>query len=330
MANKKHVFSVAPMLAYTNRHARFLYRLLSPNALLYTEMIHAMAVLSKKRHKHLAFSKQEHPVAVQLAGNDPQQLAEAAIICQDYGYDEINLNIGCPSNKVRQGDFGACLMSDPDKVSNIVAAMAKATDIPITIKCRLGIDTQEYKKTLPRFIKLTSESGCNSFSIHARMAWLKGLNPKQNRDVPPLDYGYIYKLKSDNPLLNISINGGIQTIEEAINHLKYVDGVMLGRAILSRPVLLQEAEEKIFGSKPENVIDLVRYKYADYAQEQLSENANVAILIRPLFPLFAGLPGGGIFRKRLAQRTDLWKSLPKAFNHALEAMQYYSNNEELI
>lgn len=323
MFDRQRVFAVAPMLAYTNRHARFLYRLLSPHALLYTEMIHAMVVLSKKRHRYLAFSPQEHPAAVQIAGNEPQQLAEAAIICQDYGYDEININIGCPSNKVRQGDFGACLMSAPERVAEIVAAMAQVVNIPITIKCRLGIDTQEYKETLPNFIQLTSTAGCSSFAIHARMAWLQGLNPKQNRDLPPIDYDYVYQIKKDNPLLHISINGGIQTVDEALHHLQYVDGVMLGRAVLSRPQLLQEAEEKIFGGKPESIIDLIRYAYAEYAQKQLSENANVAILIRPLFPLFSGLPGGGMFRRRLAQRTDLWKKLPEAFDYALEAIERY-------
>ncbi len=240
-----HLFAVAPMMELTDRHCRYFFRLFSQHTLLYTEMIHSQAILKGNRDTLLSYHPAEHPLALQIGGNDPHQLAECAKIAEDYGYDEINLNIGCTSNRVQAGRFGACIMAEPQLVAECIAAMQNVVKIPITVKTRLGIDNHDSYDDLNNFIQTVASGGCKIFTIHARKAWLKGLSPKENREVPPLRYEYVYQLKKDYPHLVILINGGITELSAAKNHLKYVDGVMLGRAVYQSPHLLAEVDQYI-------------------------------------------------------------------------------------
>src|SRR5689334_818495 len=246
---RAHRFSIAPMMEWTDRHCRFFHRLLTRRALLYTEMLTTGAVLRGNRARLLAFDPAEHPVAVQLGGSDPRALAESARICADLGYDEINLNVGCPSDRVQSGRFGACLMAEPQLVGECVAAMGKAVSVPVTVKCRIGIDDQDAEESLNQFIDTVADAGCTTFVVHARKAWLDGLSPKQNRDVPPLDYGRVYRLKERRPDLEIIINGGIESFAAAKAQLTHVDGVMLGRAAYADPYLLAEVDGELFGEE---------------------------------------------------------------------------------
>ncbi len=247
LKSDSHRFCVAPMMEWTDRHCRYFLRLISRSAFLYTEMVTADAVLYGNRERVLGFSAEEHPVGLQLGGSDPVKLAKAARIGADYGYDEINLNIGCPSDRVQSGRFGACLMAEPDLVAKSVAAMGEASGLPVTVKCRIGIDDQDAEASLDRFIDRVAKAGCRSFVVHARKAWLKGLSPKENRDVPPLDYGRVYRLKQRRPDLEIVLNGGIESLARAELHLPQVDGVMLGRAAYADPYLLAEVDGALFG-----------------------------------------------------------------------------------
>src|SRR5271167_974423 len=228
-------FAIAPMMEWTDRHCRFFHRLLTRRALIYTEMLTTGAVLRGDRARLLGFDPFEHPVALQLGGSDPARLAEAARIGAEMGYDEINLNVGCPSDRVQSGRFGACLMLEPVLVADCVAAMRKAVAIPVTVKCRIGVDDQDPEVALRALIRSCAEAGVTSFAVHARKAWLEGLSPKENRDVPPLDYDLVHRVKQANPHLTITLNGGIQTLDEAEQHLAHVDGVMLGRAAYHNP-----------------------------------------------------------------------------------------------
>ena len=223
------------MMDWTDRHCRFFHRLLSARALLYTEMVTAEAVLHGNRDRLIGFSLEEHPVALQLGGSDPARLADAAAIGADRGYDEINLNVGCPSDRVQEGRFGACLMAEPELVADCVAAMQARVPVPVTVKCRIGIDDQDSEADLERFVSAVAGAGCRTFMVHARKAWLHGLSPKENREVPPLDYGRVYRLKAAHPELEIIINGGIASLDEAEAHLAQVDGVALGRAAYQNP-----------------------------------------------------------------------------------------------
>ena len=227
--------SVAPMMEWTDRHCRYFHRLLTRNALLYTEMVAAAAVIHGDRQRLLGFDEAEHPVAVQLGGSDPADLSEAARIAEDFGYDEVNLNIGCPSDRIQSGRFGACLMAEPDLVAVCVEAMKRAVSVPVTVKCRLGIDDQDTEESLDRFVSGIVNAGTDRLIVHARKAWLKGLSPKENRDIPPLDYRRVHRLKTDSSSLTVIINGGVVTLDEAEAQLRYVDGVMLGRAAYHNP-----------------------------------------------------------------------------------------------
>ena len=250
MKSDSHRFCVAPMMEWTDRHCRYFLRLISQRTFLYTEMVTAEAVLHGNRERVLGFSPEEHPVGLQLGGSDPRSLAEAARIGAAYGYDEINLNIGCPSDRVQSGRFGACLMAEPDLVAECVAAMGEAVDVPITVKCRIGIDDQDAEESLDRFIDLVAKAGCRTFIVHARKAWLKGLSPKENRDVPPLDYGRVRRLKARRPDLEIVLNGGNRVLlRGAQAHLANVDGVMLGRAAYADPYLLAAVDRNLFGER---------------------------------------------------------------------------------
>ncbi|HEU0159545.1 MAG TPA: tRNA dihydrouridine(20/20a) synthase DusA, partial [Hyphomicrobiaceae bacterium] len=242
-------FCVAPMMDWTDRHCRFFHRLLSSHARLYTEMVTAQAVLRGDRDRLLAFSPAEHPVALQLAGCEPTLLAEAAAVGEAYGYDEINLNVGCPSDRVQEGRFGACLMAEPELVARCVAAMRRSLQVPVTVKCRIGIDDQDSERDLSRFIGIVADAGCTSFIVHARKAWLKGLSPKQNRELPPLDYARVWALKASHPELEIIINGGIATLGSAQAQLAKVDGVAVGRSAYQNPYLLADVDRQLFGQK---------------------------------------------------------------------------------
>src|SRR5882762_11894284 len=237
-----HTFCVAPMMDWTDRHCRFFHRLLSGRARLYTEMVTAEAVLHGNRDRLLAFSSEEHPVALQLGGYDPARLAEAAAIGEGYGYDEINLNVGCPSDRVQEGRFGACLMAEPALVGDGVAAMKAAVKVPVTVKCRIGIDAQDPEESLDALTRIVVAAGVDALIVHARKAWLDGLSPKENRDVPPLDYDRVYRLKRANPALDIAINGGIASVTAAAGHLDHVDGVMMGRAAYQEPWRLLDVD----------------------------------------------------------------------------------------
>ncbi len=244
---KAPVFAVAPMIDWTDRHCRFLHRQLSKTALLYTEMVVADAIIFGPRDRLLSYSPQEHPVALQLGGSDPAKLAEAVRIAADYGYDEINLNVGCPSDRVQSGTFGACLMRDPAHVAGLVEAMKRASGVPVTVKCRIGVDDQEPAEVLPDFLGRVIGAGADAIWIHARKAWLQGLSPKENREIPPLDYDLVYAMKRENPDVFIGINGGIADLDQAARHLAHMDGVMLGRAAYHNTGLLAGVDAFLAG-----------------------------------------------------------------------------------
>ena len=297
-----HRFSVAPMLDWTDRHCRYFLRLLSEHAVLYTEMVTTGAMIYGKGD-YLAFSDQEHPVVLQLGGSDPSDMARCAHIAQERGYDEVNINVGCPSDRVKNGRFGACLMATPQVVAQCVSAMRKEVDIPVTVKCRIGIDDMDDDQGLSDFVQEVHQGGCEHFIVHARKAWLQGLSPKQNRDVPPLNYERVYRLKQDNPSLLININGGINTMEDAKHHLQYVDGVMLGREIYSNPYLLSQVDAQLFGKNGKDSIErsAVIDAMTDYIKVQTEQGARVWHIARHMLGLFQGQAGGKIWRRYLSQ-----------------------------
>jgi tRNA-dihydrouridine synthase A len=297
-----HRFCVAPMMEWTDRHCRMLHRALSRHALLYTEMVAAEAVIRGRRDQLLGFDAAEHPVAVQLGGSEPARLAEAAKICADYGYDEINLNAGCPSDKVQSGRFGACLMQEPALVADCLGAMAAAVKIPVTLKCRIGIDDQDPAVALRAMIAATKAAGSRIFVIHARKAWLKGLSPKQNRSRPPLDYDLVYAIKRENPELTIVINGGIDTLAAAKPHLKKLDGVMLGRAAYQNPGLLADVDAELFDG-PANTIEAAVQAFLPYVEAQRAAGVPLHSMVRHMLGLFAERPGARAFRRHLSENA---------------------------
>jgi tRNA-dihydrouridine synthase A len=301
-----HRFSVAPMMERTDRHCRYFLRLLSSRALLYTEMVTADAVLHGDRERLLGFDASEHPVALQLGGSDPSKLAEASRIGEEFGYDEINLNIGCPSDRVQSGRFGACLMAEPELVAGCVAAMRAAVSVPVTVKCRIGIDDQDAEESLDKFIDVVADTGCKTFIVHARKAWLQGLSPKENREVPPLDYGRIYRLKARRPDLTIVVNGGIETLPDAKAHLEHVDGVMVGRASYADPYLLAEVDREIFGSEavPPSRLDVLD-RFMPYVEAELAKGVRLNQMTRHILGLFHGVPRARLFRRYLAENAHL-------------------------
>jgi tRNA-dihydrouridine synthase A len=296
-----HRFSVAPMMDWTDRHCRFFHRLMTREALLYTEMLTTGAVIHGDRTRLLGFDRAEHPVALQLGGCEPKELALAAKIGTDLGYDEINLNVGCPSDRVQNGRFGACLMAEPARVADGVAAMKAAVRVPVTVKCRLGIDDQDTEESLDRFVDGVIAAGADVLIVHARKAWLKGLSPRENRDIPPLDYERVYRLKKRLGNFPVVINGGIRSLNEAERHLQHVDGVMLGRAAYETPSLLLDVDPRFFGapapclSAHEAVEALM-----PYVERQLVRDARLHDITRHLLGLFRGVPGARTFRRRLA------------------------------
>jgi tRNA-dihydrouridine synthase A len=295
---------VAPMMDWTDRHCRFFHRQISRRTLLYTEMLTTGAVIHGDRERLLGFEPAEHPVAIQLGGSEPAQLAAAARIAEEWGYDEINLNVGCPSDRVQSGRFGACLMAEPELVARLVAAMREVVRIPVTVKSRIAIDEMEEWPTLERFVRLISAEGCSRFIVHARKAWLQGLSPKENRDIPPLRYELVYRLKADFPRLDISINGGIKTLDAAAEHLRHVDGVMIGRAAYENPYLLAEADRRFFGAveaPPERhaVVDAM----LPYIERCRQRGAPLGAITRHMLGLFQGLPGARAWRRHLSENV---------------------------
>lgn len=294
-------FSIAPMMDWTDRHCRFFHRILSAKALLYTEMVTTGAVIHGDRQRLLGFSGEEHPIAVQLGGSNPKDLATAARICADFGYDEINLNVGCPSDRVQEGRFGACLMAEPELVGECVAAMKAAVDLPVTVKCRIGIDEQDPEAALDRITATVRTAGVDALIVHARKAWLKGLSPKENRDVPPLDYGRVYRLKEANPDLNISINGGIKAVEEWSAHRARLDGVMVGREAYQNPEILLAVDPTLFGVAAPVADGFEAIEaMAPYIEAQLAEGVRLSSITRHMIGLFPGRPGARLYRRHLA------------------------------
>ena len=290
------------MMDWTDRHCRHFHRLLSRNARLYTEMVTAEAVLHGDRARLLGFDVGEHPLALQLGGSDPAKLGDAASVGEAMGYDEINLNVGCPSPRVQEGCFGAALMAEPMRVAACIAAMASRVSIPVTVKCRIGIDDQDSEADLTRFIETVSDAGCRLFIVHARKAWLDGLSPKENREVPPLDYARVYRLKVARPDLTIVINGGIETLDAAASHLEHVDGVMVGRAAYQTPFLLADVDRVLFGNDaPAPTRGDVLTRLVPYVREHLARGGRLNSVTRHILGLYHGQPRARVFRRYLSE-----------------------------
>jgi tRNA-dihydrouridine synthase A len=295
-------FSVAPMMDWTDRHCRVFHRVMTRRARLYTEMLTTGAILHGDRARLLGFDESEHPIALQLGGSDPRELATAARIGEDFGYDEINLNVGCPSDRVKDGRFGACLMAEPELVARGVAAMKRAVKIPVTVKCRIGIDDQDPQIALDVLARGVMAAGADALIVHARKAWLNGLSPKENRDIPPLDYGRVYQLKAALPNVPIIINGGIASLAEARQHLAHVDGVMLGRAAYQEPWRLLTVDPDLFGeAAPHAGMKEVFEAMMPYIEDRLAQGTRLHSITRHFVGAFHGVPGARAFRRHLAE-----------------------------
>lgn len=296
--------SVAPMLDWTDRHCRYFHRLLSQQTLLYTEMVTTGAILHGKGD-FLEYNEQEHPLALQLGGSNPVDLAACAKLAGERGYDEVNLNVGCPSDRVQNGRFGACLMAEPELVADCVSAMKEVTDIPITVKTRIGIDDQDSYEFLTKFVSTVSEKGgCEQFTIHARKAWLSGLSPKENREIPPLDYDRAYQIKKDFSDLVIAVNGGITTLEQTKEHLQYLDGVMIGREAYHSPFILAEVDQQIFGlDTPIKKRSQVVEEMYPYIERELSKGASLGHISRHMLGLFQSMPGARQWRRYISENA---------------------------
>ena len=299
-----HRFSVAPMIDWTDRHARYFMRLLSQHALLYTEMITTGAIIYGSAEKHLDFSEEEHPIALQLGGSDPADLAKACKIASTYGYDEINLNLGCPSDRVQSGMFGACLMGKKDLVADCFKAMQDAVDIPITVKCRTGIDDLDSLEFLEDFVGTIKHAGCETFVIHARKAWLSGLSPKENREIPPLHYDRVYHIKQMNPELSVVVNGGITGISECLSHLSHCDGVMVGRESYNNPYFLAQVDHALFGDDRQTPSrhETVRMMFP-YIENALQQGVKLNHITRHMLGIFNGVSGARRFRRHISENA---------------------------
>lgn len=312
--------SVAPMMDWTDRHCRYLHRLLSRETLLYTEMVTAPALVRGGALHLLEYSPQEHPVALQLGGSDPQELAQAARLGADAGYDEINLNCGCPSDRVQSGTFGAVLMREPARVADCVAAMREAVDVDVTVKCRIGVDDQDPQEVLPEFLTQIRAAGCDRVTIHARKAWLQGLSPKENRDIPPLDYDLVHRMKAEFPDMHVSINGGITSLNEARVHLDAgLDGVMIGRAAYHQPTdILAEADVQIYQTgTPSDPIAVVQ-QMVPYVERHLANGGRLHQITRHMLGLFAGRPGARAWRRALSEGAVNEGAGPEVLLQALD------------
>ncbi len=317
--------SVAPMMDWTDRDCRVFHRRLAPNALLYTEMLHANAVVRGDRARLLAYSTEEHPVALQLGGNDPALLAQAARIGAEHGYDEINLNCGCPSDRVQDGAFGACLMREPPRVADAVAAMRAAVPatVPVTVKCRIGVDDQDDYAALESFVATVAQAGCDTFLVHARKAWLNGLSPKENREIPPLDYPRVFRLKREHPQVTVVLNGGLADLDATLAVMGQVDGVMLGRAAYHTPWLLAQLQQAIHGTALPDRVELIR-ELRGYVQHRLGEGARLVNVVRHWLGIAHGLPGARGFRRHLVEEARApgagWPVVEQALQTLLPAL----------
>ncbi|MGQ9426694.1 tRNA dihydrouridine(20/20a) synthase DusA [Gilvimarinus sp. F26214L] len=315
-------FCVAPMIDWSDRHCRYLWRLLSRRALLYSEMVTTGALLHGDVPRHLAFHEAEHPVALQLGGSNPAELAACAKLGEQWGYDEINLNCGCPSDRVQSGRFGACLMAEPGLVADCVKAMQDAVAVPVTVKHRIGIDDQDEYADLTRFVDIVAASGCKTFIVHARKAWLQGLSPKENREVPPLNYERVYQLKRDFSELEIIINGGIDTLDAVREHCERVDGAMVGREAYQNPYLLAGVDAYLFGdtgAAPSR--RAVLEDYARYCEQQIDQGVALHHMTRHVLGLFHGEKGGKKFRRYISEQVPKNRSDKELLLRAYEAMQ---------
>jgi len=314
-----HKISIAPMMGYTDRHARLLYRLISPHILLFTEMVTARALLHGDYRYLLKFNQEEHPLVLQLGGSEAEEMAKAAKLAEQAGFDEVNINVGCPSERVQSGAFGACLMKEPETVASCVNDMKRRTVLPVTVKIRTGVDDSDSYPFLQDFIETVADAGCQTFIVHARKAWLKGLSPKQNREIPPLQYERVYQLKKDFPSLEIIINGGIRQVDDVKAHLKHVDGVMLGREVIRNPWILVELEQLLTGDVVPCSRQEIVQKYTRYIMRQLDEGQSLHLLLRPLYGLTLGLPAARKWRQllsRLAQgKVKLNEGLQSLSDH---------------
>ena len=317
-----HRFCIAPMMDWTDRHDRYFLRLLSKKSRLYSEMVTADAVRHGDRAHLLSFNSAEHPVALQLGGSDASALTEAAKIGEDFGYDEINLNVGCPSDRVQAGRFGACLMQEPEHVADCVSAMRAKVKIPVTIKSRIGVDDQDPEEALFRLVELSAQAGCEVFIVHARKAWLDGLSPKQNRDIPPLNYDLVYELKKSHQDLTIILNGGIDTLSEAQAHLHHVDGVMLGRAAYKTPYILADVDRLIFNDDtPAPSRESVVEALIPYAEKLVADGVPLHALTRHLMGLFQSQPGGRLWRRYLSENAPKNEADASVLSAALQYMR---------
>lgn len=301
----KPIIAIAPMIDWTDRHCRFFLRLFSKRVFLYTEMITTGALLHGDTQRWLSFDPSEHPIAIQLGGSNPTDLAQCARLAMDFNYDEINLNVGCPSDRVQSGRFGACLMAEPQLVADCVSAMTAAVKIPVTVKTRIGIDNRDSYEELNYFIKTVASAGCNTFIIHARKAWLTGLSPKENREIPPLRYDIVYRLKQDFPHLKIIINGGVTSLDQIQQQLEYVDGVMIGRAAYQTPYILSKIDQLFYGDKEltlsqHEILD----KFIEYIEKHLAQGVALKHMARHIMGLFHGLPSAKMWRRYLSENMQ--------------------------
>lgn len=301
-----HRFCTAPLMDWSDRHCRYLWRLLSQHTRVYTEMVTTNALIRGDRQRFLKFHSQEHPVALQLGGSDPRDLATCAALAEEWGYDEINLNCGCPSDRVQNGMIGACLMAHPNKVAEAIKAMQDATSIPVTIKHRIGIDDMDDYPGLLNFVEIVAATGCNTFIVHARKAWLQGLSPKQNREVPPLCYDFVYRLKQEMPQLNIVINGGITSMAQCQEHLQEVDGVMVGREAYSNPYLLAEIDKHLFDAQTVEAKSRqqICLEYIAYCKTEMASGTRLHHMTKHILGLFHGQKGGRAFRRHISENVS--------------------------
>jgi tRNA-dihydrouridine synthase A len=297
-------FSVAPMMDWSDRHCRTFWRLLSKQALLYTEMVTTGALIHGDRERFLRYNAQEHPLALQLGGSNPADLAQCAVWAEQWGYDEVNLNCGCPSDRVQSGMFGACLMAQPQLVADCIKAMQDACSIPVTVKHRIGIDAMESWQEMADFVDIIAITGCKTFIVHARKAWLQGLSPKENREIPPLEYDWVYRLKRERPQLEIILNGGIKSLPDAQHHLEHVDGVMLGREAYQNPYLLAAVDQQLLGATtPVASREQILLQLMPYVAEELAQGTALNHISRHLLGLFQGVPGARKFRRHISENA---------------------------
>ncbi|MBB3409861.1 tRNA-dihydrouridine synthase A [Rhizobium sp. BK316] len=322
------VFAVAPMIDWSDTHCRYFHRQISRNALLYTEMVVADAIIHGPRDRLLSFNGEEHPVALQLGGSDPAKLAEAVRIAEPYGYDEINLNVGCPSDRVQSGTFGACLMLTPETVADCIAAMKKVANVPVTVKCRIGVDEQDPEAALPTLMTRVIDAGADAIWIHARKAWLKGLSPKENREIPLLDYDIVYRMKQRFPEVFIGINGGIRTLDEAEAHLAHVNGVMLGRAAYQNAAVLADVDHRFYGAPAaEPDWNELRDRMMAYAISHIANGGRLQHIARHMVGLFTGLPGARRYRQILSTDAAKPNAGPEVIAAAFAAVDFAGTTE---